>query len=43
MKLCRETGYKLAYNIDWIGVTTLALAFGLLSYVLAWIILDLFI
>lgn len=35
MKLCRATWHKLAYNIDWIGVAILALAFGLLSYVLA--------
>ncbi|KAJ5160054.1 Major facilitator superfamily domain general substrate transporter [Penicillium canariense] len=37
MKLCRATWHKLAYNIDWIGVAILALAFGLLSYVLAMI------
>ncbi|KAJ5201754.1 Major facilitator superfamily domain general substrate transporter [Penicillium cinerascens] len=36
-KLCRATWHKLAYNIDWIGVGILALAFGLLSYVLAMI------
>lgn len=35
MQLCRATWHKLAYNIDWIGVAILALAFGLLSYVLA--------
>ncbi|KGO78240.1 Major facilitator superfamily domain, general substrate transporter [Penicillium italicum] len=37
MKLRRETWHKLAYNIDWVGVAILALAFGLLSYVLAMI------
>ncbi|KAJ5395317.1 Major facilitator superfamily domain general substrate transporter [Penicillium crustosum] len=37
MKLCRATWHKLAYSIDWIGVSILALAFGLLSYVLAMI------
>ncbi|KAJ5745668.1 Major facilitator superfamily domain general substrate transporter [Penicillium odoratum] len=37
MKLCRATWHKLAYNIDWVGVAILALAFGLLSYVLAMI------
>lgn len=34
-KLSKITWHNLAYNIDWIGVVILALAFGLLSYVLA--------
>lgn len=35
MKLSRATWHKLTYNTDWIGIAILALAFGLLSYVLA--------
>lgn len=34
-KLSKDMWHRLAYDIDWIGVVILALAFGLLSYVLA--------
>ncbi|KAL4940326.1 hypothetical protein BDV06DRAFT_213581 [Aspergillus oleicola] len=39
-KLSRDTWRRLAYDIDWVGVGILALAFGLLSYVLAMVTLS---
>jgi MFS family permease len=34
-KFSKDTWRRLAYDIDWVSVGILALAFGLLSYVLA--------
>ncbi|KAL3474980.1 major facilitator superfamily domain-containing protein [Aspergillus californicus] len=39
-KLSKDTWHRLAYNIDWVGVAILAVAFGLLSYVLAMVTLS---
>ncbi|KAL4955365.1 major facilitator superfamily domain-containing protein [Aspergillus filifer] len=39
-KFSRNTWRRLAYDIDWVGVGILALAFGLLSYVLAMVTLS---
>ncbi|KAL4966358.1 major facilitator superfamily domain-containing protein [Aspergillus stella-maris] len=39
-KFSRGTWRRLVYDIDWVGVGVLALAFGLLSYVLAMVTLS---
>ncbi|KAF2159895.1 hypothetical protein M409DRAFT_29705 [Zasmidium cellare ATCC 36951] len=39
-KLSKESWRRLAYGIDWMGVAILAIAFALLSYVLAMVTTD---
>ena len=39
-KLSRATWHRLVHDIDWVGVAILAVAFGLLSYVLACVLVH---